>query len=158
MFINLCMNQWYKIINKNTDILNIPFLFQLTLFHKYTIQRSRHNTLGESERIRLLVGEGYVCWERKQWRFFPKVFFLQCPQKTWSPNDIILKSKKFFTGQKKSTWMTSNKTPTSHISPTSRKVRTWPHRNYSLAHICFSLLCHNGLNIPFVKSPLQSNK
>lgn len=81
MFINLCMNQWYKIINKNTDILNIPFLIQLTLFHKYTIQRSRHNTLGESERIRLLVGEGYVCWERKQWRFFPRFFFYNVHRK-----------------------------------------------------------------------------
>lgn len=74
MFINLCINGIKPSI-KNTDILNIPFLFQLTLFHKYTIQRSRHNTLGESEIIRLLVGEGYVCWERKQWRFFPRFFF-----------------------------------------------------------------------------------
>lgn len=64
---------------KNTDILNIPFLFQLTLFHKYTIQRSRHNTLGESEIIRLLISEGYVCAEKEnnedfsQGLFFNKV-------------------------------------------------------------------------------------
>lgn len=42
-----------------------------------------------------------MCAEKENNEDFSQGFFLQCPQKTWSPNDIILKSKKFFTGQKK---------------------------------------------------------
>lgn len=131
VFINLCKNGKKKPSIKNTDILNIPFLFQLTLFHKYTIQRSRHNTLGESEIIRLLVGEGYVCWERKQWRFFPRFVFYKVHRKrgplmtSYSQVKKVLNRSKY----RLESWMTSNKTPTSHISPISRKVRTWPHRN-----------------------------
>lgn len=121
---------------KNTDILNIPFLFQLTLFHKYTIQRSRHNTLGESEIIRLLVSEGYVCWERKQWRFFPRFVFYKVHRKRGPLMTSYSQVKKFLSGQNidlKVEWLQTK--PRHHIFHLFQEKCGLGHIETSLWHI-----------------------